>query len=63
MEKLQEFFSSFKTLIGFLILCIFIQMIFGDKVLTNFLWLILFSMLIINYQEFTSFMQNLNKEN
>lgn len=56
---MEKFFSSYKTLIGFLIASIFIQMLLGDDVLQAFLWLVLFSMLILNYKVFTSFLSRL----
>lgn len=55
----QKIFSSYKTLIGFMILCVFVQMILGDQVLTAFLWLVLFSMIIINSGDFIAFLQGL----
>ena len=62
MEKLENIFTNFKSLIGFLIMCIFIQMVLGEKTLYSFLWLVLLSMLIINHKKFTTYLQSLEKK-
>lgn len=55
----EKIFTSYKTLLGFMVLCVFIQMLLGDQVLYMFLWLVLGSMLIINSGDFISFLQSL----
>lgn len=49
---MQAFLESSKFIISFMILTIFIQMIFGTDVTTNFLWLVLFSMIILQSDKF-----------
>lgn len=49
---MQDFFKSYTFLMGFMIMCIFIQMLLGAKVLGKFLWLVLLSMIIINSNKF-----------
>ena len=56
---IQKIFTSYKTLIGFMIMCIFIQMLLGDGVLYGFLWLVLFSMIIINVDDFTALLNKM----
>ena len=45
---MKAFMQTFKVIIAFLILTIIINMIFGNKVGTRFLQLVLASMLILN---------------
>lgn len=52
MNQLKDIFSSFGFMVGFMITCIFMQMLLGAKFLNKFLWLILFGMVITNYQAF-----------
>lgn len=55
----EKIFTSYKTLIGFMILCVFIQMLLGDQVLYMFLWLVLAGMILINADDFIGFLQSL----
>ena len=48
MDQIKNFFNSFTFLIGFMILCIFMQMLLGKQVLYKFLWLVLFGMVVVN---------------
>ena len=52
MVMLQKFFTSYTFIVGFMITCIFIQMLFGAGFLNKFLWLILISMVLINSNDF-----------
>lgn len=49
---MQAFLESSKFIISFMVMTIFIQMIFGTDVTTNFLWLVLFSMVILQSDKF-----------
>lgn len=56
--NIQNIFKSYKTLLGFMVLCIFIQLLLGDSVLYGFLWLVLLSMIMINIDDFTALLKN-----
>lgn len=58
MDKGILFFNNFTILVSFLIFCIFIEMLLGREMLEKFLWLILFSVIIINSKNFVDFMKS-----
>ena len=61
MDTMKNFFSSFTFLVGFMVLCIFMQMLFGAKMLNKFLWLVLFGMIITNVDNFTAILKKAGK--
>lgn len=61
MNYLKDVFSSFGFMVGFMITCIFMQMLLGGKFLNRFLWLILFGMVITNYQAFNEKLDSMTK--
>lgn len=52
MDKLQQFFTSYTFIVGFMILCIFAQMTLGAEFLNKFLWLVLIGMILTNTDKF-----------
>lgn len=58
MEQIKNFFNSFTFLIGFMILCIFMQMLLGKQVLYKFLWLVLLGMIVVNVDTFNNILKN-----
>ena len=58
MEQIKNFFHSFTFLIGFMILCIFMQMLLGKQVLYKFLWLVLAGMIVVNVDTFNNILKN-----
>ena len=63
MNFLKDTFSSFGFMIGFMITCIFMQMLLGGKFLNRFLWLIFFGMAITNVDAFVKGMDSMTKLN
>lgn len=49
---MKNFFESYTFLVGFMVLCIFIQMLLGKNVLNKFLWLVLAGMLVTHSDTF-----------
>ena len=49
---MQLVYEKFSTIVGFLILCIVIQLLLGNEVLNQFLLLILFSIVLLNADSF-----------
>ncbi len=60
-EKIMEFFSTFEFLIVFLVMCGILNMSIGEQGLFWFLLLVLFSMIIINYEKFANFLGTINQ--
>ena len=58
---MQEFTSRMSFILFFLILTLIIQMVFGDKVTTNFLWLVLLSMIIVQKDKFINLLGKVAK--
>ncbi|WP_414843286.1 hypothetical protein [Erysipelothrix tonsillarum] len=56
MTWAQDFTKSLGFVTAFLIALLMINLIVGDGPTITFLWLVLFSMLIINYQDFIDLM-------
>ena len=53
---MKEFMSTFKFIISFLVLTIIFNLIFGQKVATRFLQLVLCSMLVLNIDSLTAWL-------
>lgn len=49
---MQLVFEKFGTIVGFLILCIIIQVMLGNEVLNQFLLLVLMSIVLLNADSF-----------
>ncbi len=60
-ENIMEFFSTFEFLIVFLVMCGLLNMSIGEQGLFWFLLLVLFSMIIINYEKFANFLGTINQ--
>lgn len=60
-ENIMEFFSTFEFLIVFLVMCGILNMSIGEQGLFWFLLLVLFSMIIINYEKFVNFLGTINQ--
>ena len=60
-ENIMEFFSTFEFLIVFLVMCGILNMSIGEQGLFWFLLLVLFSMIIINYEKFANFLGTINQ--
>lgn len=54
---MREFMATFKFIIAFLVLTIIFNMVFGAKVATRFLQLVLCSMLVLNIDSITGWLQ------
>lgn len=54
---IQEIYNDMGFIIAFMILCLIISMAFGEKPLRYFLLTTLFSVIILNVNNFTSFLQ------
>lgn len=54
---MKEFMKTFKFIIAFLILTIIFNMIFGAKAATRFLQLVLCSMLVLNIDAVTGWLE------
>ena len=55
---METFLTNFKFIIGFIILVFLLQATFGDKASENFTLLTLFTMIILNAENFSSFLTN-----
>lgn len=55
---IQEIYNDMGFIIGFMILCLIISMAFGEMPLRYFLLTTLFSVIVLNVNNFTSFLQN-----
>ena len=55
---IQEIYDDMGFIIAFMILCLIISMAFGEKPLRYFLLTTLFSVIMLNVNNFTSFLQN-----
>lgn len=53
---MQEFFQSFSFVVGFMVSSVVFQMIFGEKFVQWFLILVLLSMIIVNSNDFITFL-------
>ena len=52
---MEQFYKDFGFIIGFLVCVLVIQIAFGDKTTRGFIVLVLFSMVILNYEKMSSF--------
>lgn len=57
MEKIKEFYDDFGKIIGFMIMTLVIEIAFGQKAERYWLLLILFGMVLLNYEEFNNFLK------
>lgn len=57
---MSSFFNNFSNFVGFLVLCIFIQMLLGKEILEKFLWIVLIGMILLNANGFTKFLKESN---
>ena len=53
---MKEFYNKMGVIIGFLILMFLLQMTLGDKTASKFVLLILFTMVMLNADKFTSYL-------
>lgn len=59
-QQVIEFFGTTEFIISFLVMCVILNMAIGGQGLFWFLLLLLFSMIIINHEKFTSFLDGIN---
>lgn len=59
---MKEFYNSIGFILAFMLCCVGISAILGDKFLNKFLLLVLTSQVLINADEFISFINNVNKK-
>ena len=55
---MKQFYNNLGFIIGFVCLTIFAELAFGSKFATKFLSLVLFSMVILNYEKVINFVEN-----
>lgn len=53
---MKNFYEDFSSILGFMIMTLIIEISFGEKVERYWLLLILFGMVILNYNKFTNFL-------
>lgn len=53
---MKNFYEDFGSILGFMIMTLIIEISFGEKVERYWLLLILFGMVILNYNKFTNFL-------
>lgn len=58
---MEDFYKSSKFVIAFLTMTLLIQMTFGESVTVMYLYLILFSMIILQSGQFISFLEGVFK--
>ena len=56
MEKITDFYTDFGKIIGFMIMTLFIELVFGQKAEKYWLILILVGMVLLNYSKFNEFL-------
>lgn len=59
---MQEFYDDLGFIIGFMILCLIISMTAGEKAQRYFLLTTLFSVVILNVNNFTTWLANFGKD-
>lgn len=65
MNAMKEFYSDFGKIIGFMVMTLVVEMVFGQKIERYWLLLILAGMILLNYDTFNTFLQekfDLSKE-
>ena len=55
---MKEFYNKMGIIIGFLILMFLLQLTVGDKTASKFVLLILFTMVILNANKFTTYLND-----
>jgi hypothetical protein len=53
---MQVFLTNFKFIIGFIVLVFLVQLALGNKASENFSIMVLFTMIILNADNFTNFL-------
>lgn len=53
---MKDFYNKMGVIIGFLVLMFILQNFMGDKTASNFVLLIIFTMLILNAEKFKNFL-------
>ena len=63
MDKIKKFYQSFGFITGFIISCVIISAIMGEKFLNKFLMLVLASQILFNVEKVLNFIESIkNKE-
>ena len=61
MNKIKDFYSSFGFIVGFLLFCVVISAVMGQKFLNKFLLLVLTSQIIFNMDIFENLLSKFEK--
>lgn len=59
---MQEFYDDLGFIIGFMVLCLIISLAAGEKAQRYFLLTTLFSVVILNVNNFTTWLSNFGKD-
>jgi hypothetical protein len=57
MDTLKNLYQDTGFIIAFMVMIIVIEITLGNKITNKFLYLVLFSMIVLNSDKFTSFMK------
>lgn len=56
---MEQFYKDFKFIIGFMVLCLLVLMVAGEKAERWFLLIVLLGMVLVNVNDFNTFLDNM----